>query len=347
MSEPAPAVAVRDLVKEYNGRAVVGGVSFEVARGEVFAVLGPNGAGKTTTAEILAGYRQADAGEVRVLRVNPWRARPSLRARVGLMLQSGGMEPRATPDEILRLYAAFHARPRDPDDLIDLVGLRGVAGTRYRRLSGGERQRLAFAVALVGRPELLILDEPTAGMDPGARSSTRELIRGLRREGAAVFLTTHDLIDVERLADRVAIIAAGRLVAMGTLAELIAAGAPRLALRFAKPLEMGELASLAAMVRRGRKGVTVRGQLADRSAAFVEGLMPDPGLVAAVTRWAAARSVLITELRAAGRTLEERYLELTGEAAETTDDEVDETAETVETVETAETTETAETGQTA
>jgi ABC-2 type transport system ATP-binding protein len=335
MSEPAPAVAVQDLVKEYNGRAVVGGVSFEVAPGEVFAVLGPNGAGKTTTAEILAGYRQADAGEVRVLREDPWGARPSLRARVGLMLQSGGMEPRATPDEILRLYAAFHARPRDPDDLIDLVGLRGVAGTRYRRLSGGERQRLAFAVALVGRPELLILDEPTAGMDPGARSSTRELIRGLRREGAAVFLTTHDLIDVERLADRVAIIAAGRVLAMGTPAELIAAGAPRLALRFAKPLEMGELGSLAAMVRRGRKGVAVRGQLADRSAAFVEGLAPDPGLVAAVTRWAAARSVLITELRAAGRTLEERYLELTGEAAETTSDEADEADETDETDETA------------
>jgi ABC-2 type transport system ATP-binding protein len=315
MSEPAPAVAVHDLVKEYRGRAVVGGVSFEVARGEVFAVLGPNGAGKTTTAEILAGYRRPDAGEVRVLGVDPWRARPSLRARVGLMLQSGGMEPRARPDEILRLYAAFHARPRDPEELIDRVGLRGVAGTRYRRLSGGERQRLAFAVALVGKPEMLILDEPTAGMDPGARSSTRELIRGLRSEGAAVLLTTHDLVDVERLADRVAIIDAGRIVAMGTPAELVAVGVPRLALRFAKPLEGGELASLAAMVRRGRKGVVVRGELGDRSSAFVEGLTPDPGLVAAVTRWAAARAVLITELRAAGRTFEERYLELTGDSA--------------------------------
>ena len=236
------------------------------------------------------------------------------------MLQNGGMEPRARPDEILRLYAAFHARPRDPDDLIDLVGLRGVAGTRYRRLSGGERQRLAFAVALVGRPELLILDEPTAGMDPGARSSTRELIRGLRSDGAGVLLTTHDLVDVERLADRVAIIDAGRIVGIGTPAELVAAAGPRLALRFEKPLEMGELASLAAMVRRGRKGVTVRGELGDRSTAFIEGVMPDPGLVAAVTRWAAARGVLITELRAAGRTLEDRYLELTGQTAVATDD---------------------------
>jgi len=320
MSESAPAVLVHDLVKEYSGRAVVGGVSFDVARGEVFALLGPNGAGKTTTVEVVAGYRQADAGEVRVLRVDPWRASPSLRARVGLMLQNGGMEPRARPDEILRLYAAFHARPRDPDDLIDLVGLRGVAGTRYRRLSGGERQRLAFAVALVGRPELLILDEPTAGMHPGARSSTRELIRGLRSDGAGVLLTTHDLVDVERLADRVAIIDAGRIVGIGTPAELVAAAGPRLALRFEKPLEMGELASLAAMVRRGRKGVTVRGELGDRSTAFIEGVMPDPGLVAAVTRWAAARGVLITELRAAGRTLEDRYLELTGQTAVATDD---------------------------
>jgi ABC-2 type transport system ATP-binding protein len=320
MTEPAPAVSVHDLVKEYSGRAVVGGVSFEVARGEVFALLGPNGAGKTTTVEVVAGYRQADAGEVRVLRVNPWRSNPSLRARVGLMLQHGGMEPRARADEILRLYAAFHARPRDPDDLIDLVGLRGVATTRYRQLSGGERQRLAFAVALVGRPELLILDEPTAGMDPGARSSTRELIRGLRTDGAGVLLTTHDLVDVERLADRVAIIDAGRIVAMGTPAELVAAAGPRLALRFAKPLDMGELGSLAALVRRGRKGITVRGELGDRTAAFVEGVMPDPALVAAVTRWAAARGVLITELRAAGRTLEDRYLELTGQVAVATDD---------------------------
>jgi ABC-2 type transport system ATP-binding protein len=320
MTEAAPAVAVRDLVKEYRGRAVVGGVSFDVARGEVFAVLGPNGAGKTTTVEILAGYRQPDAGDVRVMGTDPWRAAPSLRARIGLMLQNAGMEQRASPGEILRLYAAFHAQPRDCEELIDRVGLRGVAETRYRRLSGGERQRLAFAVALVGRPELLILDEPTAGMDPGARSSTRELIRSLRSEGAAVLLTTHDLVDVERLADRVAIIDAGRIVAMGTPAELVSAGAPRLALRFAKPLEMGELASLAATVRRGRKGIAVRGELGDRSTAFVEGVIPDPGLVAAVGRWAVARNVLITELRAAGRTFEERYLELTGDAVATTDD---------------------------
>jgi ABC-2 type transport system ATP-binding protein len=322
VTDPAPAVAVRDLVKEYGGRAVLGGVSFEVARGELFALLGPNGAGKTTTVEILEGYRRADAGEVRVLGTDPAGGGPALRARVGLMLQNGGMEPRARPREILGLYAAFHSRPADPEELLDLVGLRAAAGTMYRRLSGGERQRLALAVALVGRPELLILDEPTAGMDPAARASTRELIRDLRSGGVTILLTTHDLVDVERLADRVAIIDTGRIVALGTPAELLAAAAPRLALRFAKPLEAGELASLAATMRRGHKGVTVRGELGDRSAAFVEGVTPDPSLVAAVARWAVARGVLITELRAAGRTLEDRYLELTGEAAVTATDDV-------------------------
>jgi ABC-2 type transport system ATP-binding protein len=321
MSESAAAITVHDVVKEYRGRAVVGGVSFEVARGEVFAMMGPNGAGKTTTVEILAGYRQPDAGEVRVLHVDPWRAGPGLRARVGVMLQNGGMEPRATPREILALYAAFHARPRNPDELIDLVGLRDVAATRYRRLSGGERQRLGLAVALVGRPGVLILDEPTAGMDPAARASTRRLIQGLRAEGVAILLTTHDLVDVERLADRVAVITAGRLVAMGTPAELLADAAPRLALRFSKPLQAGDLASLAMTARRGRKGMSVRAQLGDASTAFVEGVSPDPGLVAAVARWAVTRGVLITELRAAGRTLEERYLELTGELVMTPTDD--------------------------
>jgi ABC-2 type transport system ATP-binding protein len=321
MNEFAPAVAVHDLVKEYRGRAVVGGVSFDVARGEVFALLGPNGAGKTTMVEILEGYRRPDAGEVRVLRTDPWLSGPSLRARVGLMLQNGGMEPRARPDEILRLYASFHARSRAPEDLIELVGLQDVARSRYRQLSGGERQRLALAVALVGRPELLILDEPTAGMDPGARASTRELIRNLRSEGVTILLTTHDLVDVERLADRVAIVDAGSIVGLGTPAGLVAAAAPRLALRFAKPLEAGDLTALAMTVRRGRKGIAVRAALGDASGALVEGVMPDPGLIASVTRWAVTRGVLITELRAAGRTFEERYLELTGQApAGTTDD---------------------------
>ena len=312
---PTAAVSVQGLVKQYDGRRVLDGISFEIAAGELVAMLGPNGAGKTTTVEILEGYRTPDGGDVRVLGADPRRGGPRLRARVGLMLQGGGVDPRARPDEILRLYAAFHADARDPDELVDVVGLRPVARTRYRRLSGGERQRLALALALVGRPELLILDEPTAGMDPAARAATRELIRGMRHEGVTVLLTTHDLVDVERLADRVAILAGGRIVAQGTPAELVAGAAPRLALRFAAEVDVAGLASLAAALQPDHRGVRIANVPGDGRAAVVEGVIPDPRFVAAVAAWAASRGVLLSELRAAGASLEDRYLELTGDAS--------------------------------
>jgi ABC-2 type transport system ATP-binding protein len=212
-----PAIEARGLIKRYGGRAVVDGIDLDVSRGELVAVLGPNGAGKTTTVELIEGYRRPDGGTVRVMDRDPWTADRTHRARVGLMLQDGGFDIRARPAETLRQYAAFHADPRPPDDLLDIVGLRAVATTPYRRLSGGERQRLSLAVALVGRPEVLMLDEPTAGMDPEARSVTRELIAAERAAGAAVLLTSHDLVDVERLADRVMIIAAGRMLASGSV----------------------------------------------------------------------------------------------------------------------------------
>jgi len=213
------AIVVDGLVKRYGGRSVVDGISFEVAPGELVALLGPNGAGKTTTVEIIEGYRRPDAGSVSVLGVDPLAGGAtarSLRARMGLMLQSGGFDSRARPTETVRQYASFHADPRDPDELIDLVGLRSVARTPYRRLSGGERQRMSLAVALVGRPDVLLLDEPTAGMDPEARAITRDLISGLRSDGVAILLTSHDLLDVERLADRVIVMTAGRILASGT-----------------------------------------------------------------------------------------------------------------------------------
>jgi ABC-2 type transport system ATP-binding protein len=218
-----PSIEDAGHVKRYGGRAVVDGISFSVMPGELVALLGPNGAGKTTTVEIIEGYRRADAGTARVLGLDPLEggaAGRALRARMGLMLQEGGFDIRARPAETLRQYAAFHASPRDPDELLELVGLRAVARTAYRRLSGGERQRLALAVALVGRPKVVLLDEPTAGMDPEARAITRDLLAGLRGEGIAMLLTSHDLLDVERLADRVIIISAGRIVASGTPADL-------------------------------------------------------------------------------------------------------------------------------
>jgi ABC-2 type transport system ATP-binding protein len=223
----AAAIAVDRLVKRYGDRTVVDGISFEVGPGEVVAILGPNGAGKTTTVEIIEGYRRADAGVVRVLGADP--AAPAgghreHRARVGLMLQDGGFDLRARPRETIGQYAAFHANPRDPDELIDLVALEAVASTPFRRLSGGERQRLGLAVALVGRPDVLILDEPTAGLDPEGRAIVRDLIEGFRRDGLAVLLTSHDLADVERIADRILMLIGGRIAAQGPPADLRRAG---------------------------------------------------------------------------------------------------------------------------
>jgi len=192
------AVVVQDLTKRYGDRTVLDGVSLSVAAGELVALLGPNGAGKTTTVEIIEGYRRADGGTVRVLGHDPVRGGRALRARVGLMLQGGGIDPRAAPRETLVQYGRFHADARDAEELLDLVGLRAVARTRYRRLSGGERQRLGLALALVGQPEVLVLDEPTAGMDPEGRAATRAIVADLRASGVAILLTSHDLGDVER-----------------------------------------------------------------------------------------------------------------------------------------------------
>ena len=201
-----PAIVVSDLSKRYGDRTVLAGLSMTVEPGELVALLGPNGAGKTTTVEIVEGYRSGDGGTVRVLGADPATGGPGLRSRVGLMLQGGGFDPRTRPRETLIQYGRFHRDPRDPDELLALVGLGAVAKTPYKRLSGGEKQRLSLAVALVGRPEVAILDEPTAGMDPEARAVTRVIVADLRASGVAVLLTSHDLTDVERLADRICIL---------------------------------------------------------------------------------------------------------------------------------------------
>jgi ABC-2 type transport system ATP-binding protein len=306
-----PAVVVDGLVKRYAGRAVVDGVSMTVARGELVAVLGPNGAGKTTTVEIVEGYRARDGGRVSVLGADPGDGGPALRARVGLMLQGGGIDPRARPRETLRQYARFHAAPRDPDELLALMGLESVADTRYRRLSGGERQRLGFALALVGRPEVVILDEPTAGMDPEARAQVRSVVAGLRDDGLAVLLTSHDLTDVERLADRIVVLDHGRVVAAGTPAELAAGAASRLRIRLDRALRDDELAELSQAVGATLVGATA---VADGDGARyrVDGVSPDAALVAAVAIWCATAGHLILELRAGGGSLEDVYLGLVG-----------------------------------
>jgi ABC-2 type transport system ATP-binding protein len=306
-------IEIAGLRKAYAGRTILDGIDLTVRAGELVALLGPNGAGKTTTVEIVEGYREQDAGSVRVLGEDVRRGGAALRARVGLMLQGGsGLEPRATPRDLVRLYAAFHDGGRDPDALIELVGLAGVAGTRVRRLSGGERQRLSLALALVGEPEVLILDEPTAGMDPEARRATRELIANLRGERRTILLTTHDLGDVERLADRVAILHRGRIVAKGSPDELTTGGSTALAFRLHAPAPADAIARLARRVEGAAGEATLR-PAGDMSFEIAPG-RPSADLVLEVAQWAAREGLLIVELRAGGSSLEDRYLELTGDA---------------------------------
>jgi ABC-2 type transport system ATP-binding protein len=219
------AVAVRDLRKSYGALEAVRGISFVVARGEVFGLLGPNGAGKTTTVEILEGYRQRDGGEVEVLGVDPWRGGVSFRERIGIVLQHSELPAALTVREVHRMFAGYYERPRDIDEVIDLVGLADKAGARVKTLSGGQKRRLDLGVALVADPELVFLDEPTTGFDPSARRSAWDMVRSLRDLGKTILLTTHYLDEAQQLADRVAVIREGRIVKQGTPGELISGAA--------------------------------------------------------------------------------------------------------------------------
>jgi ABC-2 type transport system ATP-binding protein len=304
------AVDVHGLRKRYGTFQVIDGLDLAVPRGELVALLGPNGAGKTTTVEILEGYRGSDGGTLRVLGMDPVRDRAALHARVGLMLQSGGITPQGRPRELLRLHARFYADPADPDQLLDLLGLTDAGSRRYKLLSGGEKQRLSLALALVGRPELLVLDEPTAGMDPEAKSVVRALIADLRASGRTILLTTHELADVERLADRVVVMDHGRAVAAGTPAELVAGSGPVLRFRLAGrdgagvTLDAGDLDALGAALggSLGPDGGPGRHRLTGRG--------PDPRSIAYLADWCEQRGLLLAELQTSGGTLEERFLEL-------------------------------------
>ena len=214
------AIAVRGLRKAYGALEAVRGVDLEVRRGEVFGLLGPNGAGKTTTVEILEGYRKRDAGEVEVLGTDPALAGGEWREQIGVVLQSSAMYETLTPAEMLRLFAGYYREPRPVDEVVELVGLQEKRDERVRRLSGGQRRRLDLGLALIGDPELIFLDEPTTGFDPAARRRAWETIRGLRGLGKTILLTTHYLDEAEQLADRVAVLAQGQIVASGTPAEL-------------------------------------------------------------------------------------------------------------------------------
>jgi ABC-2 type transport system ATP-binding protein len=297
-----PAIIIEHLEKRYGDLLAVDGISFEVARAETYALLGPNGAGKTTTVEILEGLRRPTGGRVSVLGLDPFANRNDLQPAIGVMLQEGGAYPGARAVEILTLLAALYDNPRSPDELLDLVGLQEKARSLYRRLSGGEKQRLSLAMALVGRPELVFLDEPTAGLDPGGRRATWQTIERLKDDGVTILLTTHYMDEAEHLADRVGIINHGRLVAEGPPADLVH-GSGGLSFLATPGLPAGEMSD--------RIGATVREVDSGRYVADLP--EPTPVQIAALTAWLADRGVLMRELRLGAAGLEEIFLALTEE----------------------------------
>ncbi|MFN2607776.1 MAG: ABC transporter ATP-binding protein [Acidimicrobiales bacterium] len=298
------AIEVSGLVVRYGDLTAVDGLDLVAEAGQVVALLGPNGAGKTTTTETLEGYRRPTVGTVRVLGLDPVADHRRLTPRIGVMLQGGGVYPGIRPDEAMRLFAAYYRTPADPDALLDRVGLDRQRSTPWRRLSGGERQRLSLALALVGRPEVAFLDEPTAGVDPGGRQVVRRVIRELAEGGAGVLLATHELDEAERLADRVVIVDRGRVLAAGTPAELVGRGAgSRISFGASPGLDT---AALAGRLRAAVAEVSPGEYRVEAPAA--------PATVAALTGWLAEHDLPLADLRASRQSLEDVFLRLTSEA---------------------------------
>ena len=304
MSSSETPVLLRGVSKRYGDIQAVNNLDLEVQRAEVLALLGPNGAGKTTTVEMCEGFNKPDSGSISILGLDPTADNAKLRARIGVMLQGGGGYPAAKAGEMLKLVAAYSANPLDPQWLMDTLGLNEAARTTYRRLSGGQQQRLALACAIVGRPELVFLDEPTAGMDAHARIVVWELIEGLRRDGVTVVLTTHQLTEAEELADRIVIIDHGAAVAAGTPADLMRGGAEN-QLRFSAPPKL-DLSLLISALPEGYRATEAAG-----GEYLVEGHI-DPQVLATVTAWAARLNVLTADMRVEQRSLEDVFLDLTG-----------------------------------
>ncbi len=301
---PACPVRLRGVSKRYGSTTAVCNLDLEVHTAEVLALLGPNGAGKTTTVEMCEGFIKPDAGSIEILGLNPITDNARVRERIGVMLQGGGAYPAAQAGEMLNLVAAYSADPLDPQWLMETLGLTEAAKTTYRRLSGGQQQRLALACAVVGRPELVFLDEPTAGMDAHARIVVWELINALRSDGVTVVLTTHQLTEAEELADRLVIIDRGVAVASGTPAELMRSGAEN-QLRFRAPRMLDLSLLISALPESYAATETTPGEY------LVEGHI-DPQVLATVTAWCARLNVLATDMRVERRSLEDVFLDLTG-----------------------------------
>jgi ABC-2 type transport system ATP-binding protein len=303
LSDGTPAIVVENFSKSYGAHRVVDHLQFSVQPGEVFALLGPNGAGKTTTVETMEGYRATDEGTIRILGLDPLRQGQELKPRIGVMLQQDGLYPALTAREALALFASYYEQPQAVDELLERVGLTSAGKTRCRRLSGGQKRRLALAIALVGHPELVFLDEPTAGMDPQARQTTWEIIRELKRNGVTILLTTHLLDEAERLADRVAIIDHGQLIALDTPGNLTG-GQNANIVRFVAPegLDCTKLTALS----------TVKTVEEVRAGSYVVETDNIPSALVELTTWLRDEHIPLSELRVGQGSLEDLFLRLTG-----------------------------------
>jgi ABC-2 type transport system ATP-binding protein len=296
-----PAVAVSDLVVRYGDVVAVDGVSFTADAGEILAILGPNGAGKTSTIETVEGYLRPTSGSVRVLGLDPVGDGAALKPQIGVMLQRGGVYPGMHALDAVRLFASYYDHPADPIETLKRVGIEGrVAKTPWRALSGGEQQRISLALALLPEPKVAFLDEPTAGIDPTGRRVIREVVRSLRDEGVCVLLTTHDLEDAERTADRIVIIDHGRIVAEGTPASLVQGGGEEIRFGATPGLDLVDLGD--------RLGATVREPSPGEYVVFAPST---PDRVAALTAWLAEQGVPLADLRAGRQSLEDVFLRLT------------------------------------
>jgi len=298
------AIDVKGLRKSYGSLEAVRGVDLHIQSGEVFALLGPNGAGKTTTVEILEGYRRRDAGEVSVLGFDPARRERAMKERIGIVLQSTGVEQFLTVAEVIEMYRGYYPKPRPLDEIIDVVGLNEKRDERVKKLSGGQQRRLDVAIGLAGDPELLFLDEPTTGFDPAARRRMWDAVKNLVSLGKTIFLTTHYMDEAQELANRVAVISAGQIVAEGPPSSIAGREAARTIVRFRLP-------ERAPALPRSLKNAVTPGDGRTQIEAA------DPVKVLhELTGWALEKGVTLDELEVARPTLEDVYLKLTGGEAE-------------------------------
>lgn len=299
------ALVVDSVVKRFGEKTAVNNLSFTAKRGEVLALLGPNGAGKSTTLDMCEGFSKPTSGTISVLGLNPATQPQAVRERIGIMLQGGGSYSGTTVREMLNLAASYNVNPHDPDWLLELLGLQGAAKTTYRRLSGGQQQRLSLALAIIGRPELVFLDEPTAGMDAQSRMAVWDIVDALRRDGTTVILTTHLMDEAESLADYVVIVDRGQVVAQGTPAELTNhQDFPVVSFATTENLDLDALnASLQGFNLRAEQSRQMQYRILGEAC---------PSVISAVATEAARQDVLIRNLRVAHRTLEDVFLDITG-----------------------------------